>query len=188
MSEEKKKKKARIIQDLYLYPTRDIMDSLLRIFAWTISWLIGIVLQSVPGQQMRGGAFFVFALSLLIEFVPERGVTLWGRIAHTIFCVLLGFILLGALPLVFPRNITEDIQAESLLSELVYFIGWIVVGMMWVREVLSMLELHKLFYDEEAETKIKEEVEEKNKEKESKELIQAFLNRLNGTPYGEENE
>ena len=72
MSKTPKKPTAKMIRELNLYADRSKEENTIRGVAWIVSWLIGIVAQQVTKPQALGGAYFIFSLSLLLEFVPER--------------------------------------------------------------------------------------------------------------------
>ena len=69
----------------YLYT--DDLESVIKTCIWIFSAIGGIWTQQFADAQARGGAFFIFALSLMMEFAPKLkekfGVV--ARIVHLIF-------------------------------------------------------------------------------------------------------
>lgn len=179
-----KKNKIRIskaVKDLYLYPNRSKGENVLRGAVWLSSWIVGIMVQTTTDYRAMGGAYIIFAVSLLLEFITEGRNSIIARIAHGMFCILLLLMLLGAL-------LWSYGDAIVLLSEDSSFIGvflmnapvkcgTIVCLMMFIGVVFSLLEVHKLFYDEDAE-------ERREKEMIYQSVREQFANNLNGMSKG----
>lgn len=180
MTVEQKKSAAKIAQDFYLYPYRSKEENAIRGAAWMASWLIGIVAQQSVSPQILGGAYFIFALSLLLEFVPQSKHHFIPRLIHGIFCTLLFIMLLGAVVLSFGGTPAEGVTPNWLYLFLIGappYMGWISFIMMLIEVMLAFIEIHKSFYDEKAET------ERKTEEKRENKRIQ-FMERLNGPQEG----
>ena len=180
MTVEQKKSAAKIAQNLYLYPYRSKEENAIRGAAWMASWLIGIVAQQSASPQVLGGAYFIFALSLLLEFVPQSKQHFIPRLFHGIFCSLLFFMLLGAVLLSFGDTPTEGITPNwlySLFIETPPYMGWISFAMMLIEVVLAFTEIHKSFYDEKEEMRHSAEEKQENKRNQ-------FMERLNGPQEG----
>lgn len=176
MTEKDKKRLAKTIRELYLYPYRSKEENILRGGAWMASWIIGIVVQETINMQSLGGAYFIFAASLLLEFIPEKKNSSLATIVHGFFCTLLFIILLNALIISFGSNSKETI-VPILLSGFSFCLGWIVFAIMFLCVILSVVEVHKLFYDEKLSTQIEAE--------EQREIERTqFLNNVNGAPKG----
>lgn len=161
MIDERKKHTAKTIRELYLYPYYSKGENVLRGGAWMASWIIGIVVQQVSGPQVLGGAYFIFALSLLLDFVSASRARSVARFIHGLFCVLLFIMLLDSLFLIFGNISTESGELSSFYSFLTrtpFCVGWIVFVMMFISIVLVLTEAHKFYYDEEAESKRKTEI------------------------------
>ncbi len=76
-----------LIQEIHLYPNK--IEALIKDSIWIISWIGGIlILQDVADKRALGGSYFIFSLSLLMEFVPQiRGKSYFrSRFLHTLFC------------------------------------------------------------------------------------------------------
>lgn len=180
MSENKKQLMARTVQELYLYPYCSRVENVIRGIVWMASWLIGIVAQQVTNSQVLGGAYFIFSLSLLLEFVPDNRTCPISRVIHCLLCALpLIIMLLGSLLLSY-RYSTEGAPSNEFYSFLVgalYYIGWIIFVRMLFGVILALLAAHTFIYDEEAQRK--REIEN-NQEIERK----RFMENLNGNPTG----
>lgn len=180
MTVDQKKLAARTVRDLYLYPYRSKEENALRGAAWMASWLIGIAVQQSASSQVLGGAYFIFSLSLLLEFVPESRQRPIARYVHGFFCVLLFIMLLGALLLSFGGTPAEGATPNWLYSLLIGappYMGWLSFIMMLIEVVLALTEAHKSFYDEKAELQQKTEEKQENKRK-------LFTEHLNGFQEG----
>jgi len=85
-----KDKLKKIIKEIHLYSNK--LEMLIKIGAWGISWIGGILtLQNISQKETLGSAYFVFSLSLLIEFSPKIASKkeFFSKLAHTIFCSVL---------------------------------------------------------------------------------------------------
>ena len=79
-----KKNKIRIskaVKDLYLYPNRSKGENVLRGAVWLSSWIVGIMVQTTTDYRAMGGAYIIFAVSLLLEFITEGRNSIIARIA-----------------------------------------------------------------------------------------------------------
>lgn len=180
MTIEQKKSVSRTIRELYPYPYRSKGENICRGFVWMASWVVGIVLPQTANQQALGGAYLIFAASLLLEFIPEGRTLPFARITHGIFCVLLLLIAIGALVMSFGEPSQTGIlpyELEFLIVHLPH-IGWIIFTIIFVSIILAIIEVHKLIYDEEAERQRKIEESQEMKREE-------FMEHLNGSPEGE---
>lgn len=180
MTVAQKKDTAKTIQELYLYPYRSKEENTIRGSVWMISWIIGIAFQPATSPKVLGSAYFIFALSLLLEFVPESKKCPWAKLIHGVFCILLVYMLLGALTLSFGPSPDTETEAQiiySLLLKAPPYIGWTIFFMLLLSVVLSLLEAHKLVYDEDAE--LQQETE--NRQKSEREQ---FLCNLEGPSKG----
>lgn len=180
---EQKKSFAKIIQDIYLYPYYSKEESIIRCGVWIASWIVGIVFHQVSDLRGLGGAYFIFSLSLLLEFVPVSKMNKLARSFHGLFCVLLVTMFLGSLMLIFGDVSTWGEPQNWFLLFLVKatnFAGWAVFLMMIIDIVLVLFETHKYFYDEEEASKQKIENRRNAKRKQ-------FMDNLNGPMKGENN-
>lgn len=174
MAENQKKDTAKLIRELNLYADRSKEENTIRGIVWIVSWVIGIVTQQVTSAQVLGGAYFVFSLSLLLEFVPERKDHRIAQGVHGSFCVLLVLILLGSVLLVF-EDVSTNRSAEnsncSIMSTVLFVGSCLIVIWIFVSTVLALTEAHKFFY-------VGEEKICDNDENSSSELRELFINNL----------
>lgn len=179
MTEEKGKLTARKVRNFYLYPYRSKGENLARGSVWMASWLIGIIAQQIENEQALGGAYLIFALSLLLEFLPESKEYFLPKLVHSIFYILLLMMLLGSVLLSFWETSNEQVK-ESLPYQLLVtplpYIGWIVFGIISMGTALALIEVHRYVYDEEAEMRCKMEAKD--------DRLNEFYNKLEGTAEG----
>ena len=160
MTKEKRKLTARKIQNFYLYPSRSKGENLARGSVWMVSWLIGIITQQATSQQALGGAYLIFALSLLLEFLPENKEYLLPKVIHGVFYILLLIMLLGSAVLSFwkiPNEQAKETLPYQLFVTPLPYIGWIVFTMISIGAILALSEIDKFFYDEKIEARGKKE-------------------------------
>lgn len=179
MNYKQKKLTMRTVKELYLYPYRSKGENVVRVMIWMASWLIGIVTQSTTNHQALGGAYLIFASSLLLEFVPESRTRPFARCIHGIFCILLSVMLLGALLLIFEGITDEKVKSKWLYQHLIAappYTGWAICIMMFISLVLVLIEIHKYFYNE-------SEIQQEN-ECTQEAIRNQFYNSLNGVSQG----
>ena len=164
MSKTPKKPTAKMIRELNLYADRSKEENTIRGVAWIVSWLIGIVAQQVTKPQALGGAYFIFSLSLLLEFVPERKK---HPVAQGIYVLLL-----------FESTSTDGNTASSIysiVSTTLFTVSCLTVIWIFIGTVLALTETHKFFYAEEAGV-------HDNNEDSSNELRKQFISNLQMSP------
>ncbi len=180
MTLEKRKITAKKVRNLYLYPYRSKEENLARGAVWMVSWLTGIIAQQNANQQATGGAYLIFALSLLLEFLPESKEYLLAKIVHGVFYILLLIMLLGSALLSFWK--ITDAQAKisltyKLLLAPLPYIGWTVFAMIAIGTILALAEVHKCFYDDEIEGQRRIKAEHDA-------ILEQFQKNLEGSPKG----
>lgn len=179
MTETHKKLVGKTVRELYFYPYRSKEENILRLVVWMASWLVGIVVQQNTERRALGGAYLIYSISLLLEFIPEKRTTPIAKVVHGLFCVFLIFIFLGALFMIFGTSCTKKLHGlYRFLAEKPPFFGWVIFVMMFIGIVLVLMEAHRYFYDEEAEQQRKDELRRETERK-------RFLEQLNGTSKGE---
>lgn len=180
MNEERKRLASRTVRELYLYPHRAKGENTLRGIVWMFSWIVGIVVQRAATNQTLGGAYVIYAISLLLEFVPESKERPLAQFVHGLFCVLLIIMLLGSSILIFGDGPSGEAAKNGLylfVANASFYIGWVVFIMMFGGVVLALTEAHKLVYDEESVSQRKnEELQEAERKR--------FLENLNGAMKG----
>ena len=88
--------KENIIEEVHLYTEK--REAMIKIASWIVSWIGGIlVLFGTEDKAILGSAYFIYSLSLLMEFVPKiyKKVKFINKLIHTIFCfsILIVFLL-----------------------------------------------------------------------------------------------
>lgn len=169
-----KKDISRTIQELYLYPNSKEVN-VIHSAAWIVSWLVGIALQNEDDLHAMGGAYFIFAISLLLEFVPIKKNMFISRCVHGLLCITQFLILIGSLPMIFGdlSSTPTKYLAVYVLMGIVPCLGWIVIIAIFFSSILAIMDLHKCFYDEEEEAKVE-------KEKNYNEFLKFFYENLKG--------
>lgn len=89
-----------VIQEMHLYPNK--IEALIKDSIWIISWIGGIlILQNTTDKRTLGGSYFIFSLSLLMEFASQINEKTYFRskLLHTLFCGSISFIMFMAVGL-----------------------------------------------------------------------------------------
>lgn len=89
-----------VIQEMHLYSNK--IEALIKDSIWIISWIGGIlIVQDVIEKRTLGGAYFIFSLSLLMEFAPQIKDKSYFRskLSHTLFCTSILIIMFMAIGL-----------------------------------------------------------------------------------------
>lgn len=181
MSKEEKIKKAKFIKGLYLYSHRETGENLVRGTVWIVSLVLGIWINQISLKNVAsdpsitsnsanitslGGAYFIYGISLLLEFVPEQKDNHNAQMVHGIFCFLLFSMMLIGLFLSIGANAVGG-EHPALISgshTLLTIISIIVFICFVISLFLVLIKAHRFFYDEESERKIEKEREEKEKQ------------------------
>lgn len=168
------------VREFYFYPYRSKEENTGRIFVWMASWIIGIAVQPNTDYRALGGAYLIYSVSLLLEFIPEKRTTFFAVIFHALFCTLLILISLGAWIMIFGNPYTDKeplYKFYHFLEISPLYAGWMVFAMMFAGLVLALVEVHKWFYDENAELQQEDEA--------SREIVrESFYEHLNGNSKG----
>ena len=179
MTEEHKKFVGKTLRELCFYPYRSKEENIFRLATWMTSWLVGIVVQQNAGRQALGGAYLIYSVSLLLEFIPEKRTNPLAKIVHGLFCLFLVFIFLGAFFMIFGTSCTKNLHwFYRFLAENPPFFGWVVFIMMLIGIALVLAEAHKFFYNEEAKQQCEDEIRREIER-------ERFSEQLNGTSKGE---
>lgn len=83
----------KVVSEIHLYSNK--YEMLIKVMIWIISWIGGIVvLLGTKNNDVLASAYFIYSLSLLMEFVPkiEGKTRFWSRFLHTIFCFMMAII------------------------------------------------------------------------------------------------
>lgn len=92
----------KIISEMHLYKNK--IEALIKVVIWIISWIGGIlVLLKTENKAVLGSAYFIYMLSLLMEFVPKiYGKTeFWSKFVHTILCFAMSIVCLLSVGILF---------------------------------------------------------------------------------------
>lgn len=180
MTQNQKKIVGKTVREFYFYPYRSKEENTTRISVWMASWIIGIVVQPNTNYRSLGGAYLIYSISLLLEFIPEKRTTFLAKIFHTLFCALLILIFIDAWIMIFGNPCTDKeplYKFYHFLEISPLYAGWMVFAMMFIGLVLVLAEAHKCFYDEDAELQQQDEA--------SREIVrESFYEHLNGNSKG----
>lgn len=124
----------KIISEIHLYNNK--IEALIKVIIWIISWIGGIfVLLDTENKEVLCSAYFIYMLSLLMEFVPKihRMKEFGSRIIHSIFCFIMAIIFLLAVGVLFGVSLPEtgyDIMLNLTTVVIVYmaidvFVLWL---------------------------------------------------------------
>lgn len=177
MEEEKRKYRADIVRGFYLYSYRSKGENILRGVAWVSSWVVGIWLMQSLDLNAKGGAYFIYASSMMLEFIPENKRYFIPRLMHGLFCLCL--ITMFLLSLVFSfggSKIIPGTDIYAFFSSMMHYVEIAIIVMLVVSIILVLIQPHKIFYDEE------KEMEDKNEA-----IRRLFYERLNSSNEGKGN-
>ena len=168
MSENCKKYTVETLKELCLYPHCTTTENVIRGVAWIVSWTIGILINLSAESKALCGAYFVFAISLLCEFLPRNKTRLLVRVIHGVFCSLLIIIIIVSLVSAFKIDAIGFTRGMSFLL----LLGWIVTGMITIGTILALIGIHGP-HDEDKEIALHiEEIREQERKR--------FIDKLNG--------
>lgn len=120
-------KKKEIISDMHLYKNK--IESLIKVIIWIISWIGGIlVLLKADNKEVLGSAYFIYMLSLLMEFVPKINskVQFYSRLLHTVLCFMMTCVFLLSACIVYGvklHNYWYVVMFILTISIIIYMIG-----------------------------------------------------------------
>lgn len=97
------KRQDNTLNEMHLYTNK--MEYLIKLLIWVLSWIGGIYVLRHKTEGVSS-AFFVFSLSLLMEFAPKiKGKRrLFTRIIYTVFCFGISAVLVMAALLLLDNN------------------------------------------------------------------------------------
>lgn len=99
----------RMAHSFYLYPELTKPQNIIRGVAWSASWIISIFIPRLTQSDCSlGGAYIVFSIALLLEFISISRGSLLAQLTHGIFIALL----VAMLPLLFPHFSIEELQGS----------------------------------------------------------------------------
>lgn len=95
---------SKTIKDCHFYPYKK--EAIIKDVIWIIAAIGGIIVPfCFDNKTPMGAAFFLFSLSLLMEFIPKiSSISLTGRLFRGIFCALAIVMLLLSIIMVFAQT------------------------------------------------------------------------------------
>lgn len=121
--------------DVHLY--KDKIEAFIKTGIWIISFIGGILaLSNSQNKEFVGSSFFIYTLSLLMEFVPQikEKAELSSRILHLIFCALLStdcFLSIGILFGVFSSDKYSKLMHIFIILAIIYML--IDLAALWIQ-------------------------------------------------------
>lgn len=131
---EKEPRTKTVIQEIYLYSNK--LEALVKDAIWIISWIGGIlILQDATDKKTLGGSYFIFSLSLLMEFAPQINGKkhFWSKILHTLFCGSILVIMLMAIGLL------VEVKDNGTYGDTMFFLSKLSMGYIVINFILSWL-------------------------------------------------
>lgn len=103
------KRQENTLNEMHLYTNK--MEYLIKLLIWVLSWIGGIYVLRDKTEGVSS-AFFIFSLSLLMEFAPKiKGKRcLFTRITYTVFCFAISAVLVMAALLLLDDNYDPSIH------------------------------------------------------------------------------
>lgn len=98
----------KIVSEIHLYENK--IESLIKVVIWIISWIGGIlVLLGGENKEVLGSAYFIYMLSLLMEFVPKiyDKTQFWSKFLHTLLCFIMSIVCLLSVSILFGVSLPD---------------------------------------------------------------------------------
>lgn len=137
-------------RDYYLYA--DDLESMIKTCIWILSAIGGIWTQQFTEDRVRGGAFFILALSLMMEFAPkikEKSV-IAARIIHILFLIVIVLMFSFSFALLFGAKVSSGfiICLNVFLGVIIAFISLNCIACcIGIVELLEKDEMSKEFIE-----------------------------------------
>lgn len=96
------------VSEIHLYKNK--IESLIKVVIWIISWIGGIlVLLGDENKEVLGSAYFIYMLSLLMEFVPKiyDKTQFWSKLLHTLLCFIMSIVCLLSVSILFGASLPD---------------------------------------------------------------------------------
>lgn len=131
------------IAEIHLYENK--IESLIKVVIWIISWIGGIlVLLGTEDKEVLGSAYFIYMLSLLMEFVPKiYGKTqFWSKLLHTLLCFMMSVVCLLAVGILFGVSL-PDLGYTVMLILTIIVIAYMVIDtfVLWLESENSLVDV-----------------------------------------------
>ena len=142
------------ISEIHLYENK--IESLIKVVIWIMSWIGGIlVLLGAENKEVLGSAYFIYMLSLLMEFVPKiYGKTqFWSKLLHTLLCFVMSIVCLLSVGILFGVALPDfGYTVMSVLTIIV--IAYMVIDsfVLWLEPENSLVDVKKNNSDREPDS------------------------------------
>lgn len=128
------RKLQKIITEIHLYENK--IEALIKIVIWIISWIGGILaLLGTDEKRVLGSAYFIYMLSLLMEFAPKiyKKTEFWSKFLHTIFCFAMSIVCLLSIGILFGASL-PNIFFNIMLGLTIFIIVYMIIDLfiLWV--------------------------------------------------------
>lgn len=92
-----------VVSEIHIYHNK--LEYFIKLLIWWACWLGGVWVLWASAEGV-GSAFFVFALSQLMEFAPKilNKKFFWSRLCHGLFCMIITIVLLISMALLFSKE------------------------------------------------------------------------------------
>lgn len=134
----------KIIEEVHLYVNKN--EALIKVIIWIISWIGGIlVLLGTEDKEAIGSAYFIYSLSLLMEFVPKiyKKERFWNKFRHTIFCFAISIVF------VFSTAIILGVSLSSVFYTVIFRLTVCVVVYMVIDTFILWLQRERPLMNDE---------------------------------------
>lgn len=132
------------IKEIHLYENK--IESLIKVVIWIISWIGGIlVLLGTENKEILGSAYFIYMLSLLMEFVPKiDGKTqFWSKLLHTLLCFMMSIVCLLSVGILFGVALPDlGYTVMSVLTIIVIVYMVVDSFVLWLEPENSLVEVN----------------------------------------------
>lgn len=98
----------KVIIEVHLYENK--IEALIKILIWIISWIGGILtLLGTEEKRVLGSAYFIYTLSLLMEFVQkiDNKTLFLSKLLHTVFCLLMSIVCMLSIGVLFGLSLPD---------------------------------------------------------------------------------
>lgn len=134
-------KTKKIVSEIHLYENK--IEALIKVLIWIISCIGGIVvLLGEKNKEVLGSAYFIYTLSLLMEFAPKiYGKTeFWSKFLHTLFCFAMSIVCLLSLGTLLGVSLS-DTNYEIMLLLIFFIIAYMVIDLfiLWLEPDSSLM-------------------------------------------------
>lgn len=132
----------RTITEIHLYKNK--LEAFIKVVIWIISWIGGIlVLLDTEDKNVLGSAYFIYMLSLLMEFAPKiHGKTqFWSKFSHTLLCFMMSFVCLLAVGILLGVTLPDlGYTVMSILTIIVIVYMVIDSFVLWIEPENTLLD------------------------------------------------